>query len=139
MSTTDVRPTGTVLVVEDDPGIGALVEEILKDEGFTVSLLGGGGSDTLRAAVARLEPDCIVLDGESPHDYGISWIDATWAANRDRAVPVIMLTGSIDAVREAADDLSARSQAARFAGVLTKPFDIDELIATVRRAVHGRG
>ena len=136
MNASPGQPRGTVLVVEDDPDISALVEEILTDEGFVVSLLRAVGPDTIRAAVAQLEPDCILLDGESPLGYGASWTEAAWIANRDRTVPVIMLTGSVDAVREATQDTSVRSQAAGFAGVLTKPFELSDLLEAVQQAME---
>ncbi len=139
MSTTPEHPMGTVLVIEDDRDIGALVEQVLAEEGFAVSLVAGVGPESIRAAVARLEPDCILLDGESSLGYGSSWIDAAWIAGRDRAVPVIMFTGHADAVREAAERTSPRSREAGFAAVVPKPFDLDQLVTTVARAVALRG
>ena len=136
MSTPGEHPVGTVLVIEDDRDIGTLVESILTDEGFVVSLFGGGGLDAIRAAVARVEPDCILLDGESPLGYGASWAEAAWIATRDRAVPVIMFTGHAAAIREAEDNTSVRSRGAGFAAVVQKPFDLDHLIATVAQAVR---
>jgi hypothetical protein len=57
-----------------------------------------------------------------------------WAL-RDRAVPVIMFSTHIAAVQEAQEHTSARSQAARFHAIITKPFDMDELVDTVASAV----
>ncbi len=139
MSMRRERPAGTILVVEDDPIVGALVELVLADEGFTVSLLNGAGLESIRAAVVRLEPDCILLDGESPRGYGSSWDDAAWIAGRERAVPVFMFTGHDVAIREARDNTSARSQGAGFAGVLPKPFDLDLLVEEVTRIVRRVG
>jgi CheY-like chemotaxis protein len=130
------QPRGTVLVVDDDPDICALIEEILTDEGFAVSLLREGGPEMLRVTVAKLEPDCILLDGESPSGYGASWADAAYLAARNRRVPVIMMTGSADAIQEASEATSVQSQAAAFAGVVSKPFELEHLIETVARAVQ---
>ena len=129
-------PRGTVLVVEDDPAISSLVEELLTDEGFVVSLLTAGDPDAVRAAVARIEPDCVLLDGGGPSDYGTSWIDAAWIANRDRPVPVIMLTGRADAIREAREENSVRSQAASFAGIVAKPFHLSDLLEAIEGAIR---
>jgi DNA-binding response OmpR family regulator len=136
MNTSGEHPIGTVLVIEDDRDIGDLVERVLTGEGFVVSLFDGGGPDAIHAAVARFEPDCILLDGESPLGYGASWAEAAWIATRDPAVPVIMFTGHAAAIREAEDNTSVRSQVAGFAAVLPKPFDLDHLIATVTQAVR---
>jgi len=136
MSAPREQPRGTVLVVEDDRDIGAVVEQILTDEGFAVSLLESAGPASIRTAVARLEPDCILLDGESPRGYGASWADAAWIRTRDRAASVIMFTGHDAAIREAEEQRSVRSRGAGFAGILPKPFDLDQLIETVSRAVQ---
>lgn len=135
MCTPREHPIGTILVVEDDREIGELVEYVLTEEGFFVSLLEGARPEALRAAVDRLEPDCILLDGESPLGYGASWADAAWITTRERAVPVIMFTGHAAAVREAEDNTSVRSRGAGFTGVLPKPFDLDRLVTTVAEAV----
>jgi CheY-like chemotaxis protein len=132
---------GKVLIVEDDPVLGDLVHTILVDEGYTASvlgapLLGRADPDALRAAVGRLEPDCVLLDsggrGTMPDT---SWVEAAWLHDRARAVPVIMFTVDGEATDEAREGRSARSRAAGFFAVLDKPFDLDELVATVARAV----
>ncbi|HVG95337.1 MAG TPA: response regulator, partial [Chloroflexota bacterium] len=125
----------TVLVVDDDPVLADLVRAALRDEGYAVSVLTTLSSDAIRTAVERLEPDCLLLDSRSPTDYGASWLDAAWVHARERAVPVVMFTASLAAQQEAEAGASARSQEARLFAVLGKPFDLDELLATVARAV----
>jgi CheY-like chemotaxis protein len=132
----DEERRAKVLLVEDDAAIAELVRSVLADEGFAVSVLPGVRSDALRAAINRLEPDCILLDGESSMaGYGTSWTDAAWARRRGRPIPVVMFTAFGEAGREAEEGESQRSRAAHFAAVLHKPFDLDELVATVRRCV----
>ena len=139
MSARREHPPGSVLVVEDDRDIGTLVKQVLAEEGFAVSLVEDGDPGSIRAAVAHLEPDCVLLDGEGPRGYGAAWADAAWISARDRGVSVIMFTGHDAAIREAGRRVSARSRAAGFAGVLPKPFDLDQLIGTVSRAVRRAG
>jgi CheY-like chemotaxis protein len=77
-----------VLLIEDDAAIAELVRSVLVDEGFAVSVLPGVRSDALRAAINRLEPDCILLDGESSMaGYGTSWTDAALGAPARPADP----------------------------------------------------
>ena len=52
-----------------------------------------------------------------------------------RRVPVIMFTADVLGSREARQATSRRSRAAQFDAVLDKPFDLDELVVTVNRAV----
>jgi DNA-binding response OmpR family regulator len=125
-----------VLVVDNDGDIAALVHMILKDEDFDVAVLHDQTSDAIRGAVACVKPDCILLDGMSSAAYGESWADAAWAAQREPAVPVIMFTASTQAVAEAQAEESERSRAANFASVLPKPFNLDQLLGQVTRAVE---
>ena len=122
-----------ILIIDDDRDISELVSAVLTDEGFRVAVLSRTEPDAVRVAVGQLEPDCVLLDGRVPGDYGESWAEATRLGARARAVPVVMFTADQAAVREARERLSARSRGAAFAGILAKPFDLDELVETVRR------
>ena len=124
---------GTVLVVEDTPAIGDLVHTVLTDEGYAVSLLTSVTDGAIRAAVGRLEPDCVLLDSAGHGDYEPAWLSAVWAHTRERPVPVVMFTAGTEAVREAAAGESARSAAIH--AVVAKPFDLDVLLDAVADAV----
>jgi CheY-like chemotaxis protein len=129
------RGRGAVLIVDDDPAMGDLVHALLTDEGYAASVLSAVTGEAIRAAVDRLEPDCLLLDSRGPLDYGESWRDAAWAHARARAVPVVMFTASAAAVREAEAGESARSREAGLFAVVAKPFDLDALLDAVARAV----
>jgi CheY-like chemotaxis protein len=129
------RRRARVLVVDDDLPLCQVVEAVLADEGYAVATLHVVEPDAVRTAVGRLEPDCVLLDGEGPAGYGREWDDAAWLTARGRRVPVVMFTASQAAAREGAEHASARSRAAGFSGVLNKPFDLDELMALVEQAV----
>jgi len=126
---------GHVLIVDGDNDIVQIVDAVLTDAGFMVSLLLTAEPYAVRTAVGQLEPDCVLLDGESPSAYVYSWDDAVWLAGRDRPIPVIMSTVDQPAMREAREATSKRSQTAHFAAVLGKPFDLDQLVDTVAGAV----
>src|SRR5688500_11283132 len=93
------RPT--VLVIEDDAAQSHLLTTVLAGDGYAVTVLGVLAEDAARTAVGRLEPDCILLDGEGIGDYGRSWRDAAWARARSRPVPVVMFTVDTVATAEA--------------------------------------
>jgi DNA-binding response OmpR family regulator len=124
-----------MLIVDDDAGIAALVDEIFTDEGYAVTTMRDRDLESVRAAVVRLRPDCVLLDGGGRGDYGDSWTDAAWMTEQIHAVPVIMFSADRLATDEAASNASVRSQAAGFAAVVQKPFDLDELIRLVALAV----
>lgn len=126
-------PLKTVLVVDNDRDIAEIVQTILIDEGFAVSCLYTDSQVDLHAAVESLDPACILLDGGGAAGYGRSWETALWLTSR--AVPVVMLTGDNDAREEAMLDVSDRAKATQIAAVIGKPFDIDQLVTAVRRAV----
>jgi CheY-like chemotaxis protein len=132
-----VEPSGRgkrVLVVEDDSAIAEVLQALLKDEGYEVSVLRSLDPDAIRTAVGKIEPDCVVLDGQSPHGYGSSWGEAAWLRGRSRLVPAVMLTGHAAEIEEARQGSSSRSRAAGFNGVLAKPFELDVLSDAVAAA-----
>ena len=82
------RPT--VLVVQDDAPLADLLHALLTSEGYQVAVLHRPSEDALKVAVGRLEPDCLLLDGQGGGNFGRSWLDAAWAHERRRPVPVVM-------------------------------------------------
>lgn len=127
---------GKVLVAEPDPAVASLLQAALMDEGYAVTLLGRTDPDAVRAAVGRLEPDCLLLAGEPDVvGYGRSWDTAALVGARERAVPTVMLTSYTHVLEEARNGATPRSAAARFEAILAKPFDLDELLAAVATAV----
>ena len=121
--TTSAAPT--VLVIDDDLPIGRLVQAVLTDEGYEVAQLHDMSSEAVARAVGRLEPDCILLDGQGGSGYGESWELAESLATRSRPVPVVMFTAHSGDLTEAGAGETDRARAARFSGVLSKPFHKD--------------
>ena len=81
---------GTVLVVDDELEIGALVQDILEDESYQVIL----ASDAAQARERCLEqkPDVVLLDIWMPDEDGISLLK-DWFQTNDDFCPVIMMSG----------------------------------------------
>ena len=129
---------GRILVVDNDRWIASVVEAILNDAGFYVCVLSRVDAALVRQRVEEFRPHCVLLDGHGRGAYGDSWTCAAWLSQLCPPVSTIMFTADRTAADEARDRLSSRSQAAQFAGVLTKPFDIDELIDVVTTAIETR-
>lgn len=123
-----------VVVADNDTGVSELVKAILTDEGYDVTVLAHTDHESIAAAIGRLEPDCILLDGAHGSGFGDSWTEAAYLATRSRPVPAIMFTAHADAVQEARETSSDRAAAAKFAGVIGKPFSLEEVIDAVAKA-----
>jgi CheY-like chemotaxis protein len=121
-----------VLVVEKDPVLGDVVEQVLVAAGYVTTVLPTVRLAAVRAAVERLESDCVLLDGGSRIGYDTSWEVAAWLGARPRPVPTVMFTPHTADAAEVESGTTPRSR--HFAGVQPKPFDLDELGATVARA-----
>lgn len=112
----------TVLLVEDDADLVALVSLLLKEEGYCVTIACNG-----RDALATLEhdaPDLILLDMKMPIMNGPEFAREL-EVRYGRRAPIIVLTAAADAHRRAAE-VGADAW-------LGKPFDPDTLLSTVRR------
>src|SRR3954447_6152416 len=116
---------GRVLVVDDDDVIRQLITVNLELEGFDV-VTAVDGQDALDK-VKEARPDVVTLDVMMPR------VDGWEAAARLRADPE---TAHVRVILLSARAQEADIQRGESIGVdayLTKPFDPDELIATVRR------
>jgi CheY-like chemotaxis protein len=123
--------------VDDDRDIAEIVQAVLVDEGYSVTLLYDLEDDALLRTVGRFEPDCVLLDSSTSAAYGASWATAASLALRERAIPVVMFTAHTLDAAEAREGVSSRAKAADFVAVLEKPFSLDELLAAVAKGTGG--
>ena len=117
-----------VLIVEDDPMIGASIRTGLRQDGYTADWARDGNS--AEAAVATNEYDAILLDLGLPGRSGLELL-AQWRRKKN-TVPILIITA-----RDSVDD--------RIAGLdtgaddyLVKPFDLNELAARLRALLRRR-
>jgi DNA-binding NtrC family response regulator len=115
-----------LLVVDDEPDIRELLQEILEDEGFDVETAENGS--TARAARRNRRPDLVLLDIWMPDVDGITLLKE-WHEAGDSDAPVIMMSGhgtvetAVEATRLGAYDF------------IEKPLSIAKLMLTVRNAM----
>jgi DNA-binding response OmpR family regulator len=117
-----MRSGSRVLIVEDDRSIAGFVEPELERLGFVVRCAFDGVSGLEEASA--FSPDLIVLDIMLPRLDGVGVLKRL--RQDGNRVPVIMLTArdtTLDKVHSL--DLGADDY-------LTKPFDIEELLARIR-------
>lgn len=117
------RPT-TVLVVDDDPAMRALLRDWLEREGCRV--LEAPSGERLLAAAETAEVDVVILDQEMPGQGGLDVLPA-FRRRRPR-VPVILIT-AFGGAKMAEDAL--RLGASHY---LEKPFPLRALLRAVREA-----
>ena len=130
-----MEATKNVLVVEDDPALSKLVGGLLDEAGYSAVTIADHG--LIDAAVERWNPRCVILDGEVlPTGEGRSWDDAVAIRRAHPDIPVLMFSGDTSALTEARELTSERSRAASFAGIVGKPFVVEEFLATVRSVVE---
>ena len=126
-------PTGQmhrrhVLLCDDSPEIQDLLREILEGEGYRVSPC---PEPLTLTEVRRQQPDLVVLDHMLTEGEGSGWqLLAELRADPDLArLPIVVCTGAVHKVRQ--EDARLRALNAQ---VVTKPFDIDDLLGAVERA-----
>ena len=118
----------TILVADDDRTIRRNLVRLLEAEGFRT--LAAADGDEALGLIRAENPDAVLLDLKMPGRDGLEVLGALGPALAE--LPVIVLTAfggsaaAIEAMRRGAYDY------------LTKPFDLDEVVLTLRRALRQR-
>ena len=113
-----------ILVIDDDPAISELVAMNLEIAGYEVSQSADGVAG--QALAVQLIPDLIMLDLVLPKADGFTVCQRLRRDERTADIPILMLTGlhrtheKVEGFNSGADDY------------LTKPFEIEEMLARVR-------
>ncbi|MDR2614615.1 MAG: response regulator [Candidatus Accumulibacter sp.] len=115
-----------LLLVEDDPMIGAGVQRGLKQDGHTVDWVRDGESADL--ALDNGVYELILLDLGLPRKGGLELL-AAWR-RKGVSLPVLVITAR-DSVADRVKGLDAGAD-----DYLIKPFDLDELSARVRALIR---
>ncbi len=126
--TTSPTTGATILVAEDDRAIRFSLACSLKADGYSVIEAGDG--DEALARIEQDQPDAVLLDLKMPGRDGLAVLAKLGPALAD--LPVIVITAyggsaaAIEAMRRGAYDY------------LTKPFDLDLVQLTLKRALRQR-
>ena len=114
-----------LLVIEDDPALQRTLAAALREESYAVDVASDGADGLFKAQQNAY--DAILLDVMLPKLDGWGVLAALRPACR---TPVLMLTAR-DAVPDRIKGLNAGAD-----DYLTKPFDIDELLARLRALIR---
>lgn len=116
----------TILVVDDEYLIADILGYALEDEGFMVVKAGNGrkGLEVLE----RERPALIITDFMMPIMDGLEFATAVRALPSINHLPIILISGAQAHIGMERSDL--------FDAVMDKPFNIDLIIAEVRRLLE---
>ena len=116
----------TILVVDDELGIRALLSEILSDEGHTIELAENAAQ--ARAIRDRMRPDLVLLDIWMPDVDGITLLKE-WGGAGSLTMPVIMMSGH--------GTIDTAVEATKFGAIafLEKPITLQKLLRAVEQAL----
>jgi len=120
----EARARNIVLVVDDTPDALAMLTDALEPAGFTVLAATSGGQAL--AIAGRITPDLILLDAVMPEMDGFETCRRIKATAAIGGVPVIFMTGLTET------EHIVRGLEAGGVDYLTKPINIEELIARIR-------
>ncbi|HEY4393727.1 MAG TPA: response regulator, partial [Polyangia bacterium] len=118
----------TILIVEDDTAMRTFLREVLEEDGYAVEVAAGGRSGVERVRQGGI--DLVVSDVKMPDLDGLDMLREIKAVSPSPHVITITAFGSIDtairAVKLGAFDY------------ITKPFEVDQLILSVGKALAER-
>lgn len=112
----------TVLVIDDDSGIRDSLAEVLEVEGFSVACASNGAEGLERLRARR--PGLVVVDLLMPVMNGYQFISALRDDPATSQLPVVLMTGATPRAGHPLPTADA---------LLPKPFELDDLLALVRR------
>ncbi|WP_374382294.1 nitrogen regulation protein NR(I) [Thermomonas sp.] len=115
-----------VWVVDDDRSVRFVLAAALREAGFAVTAFAAAG-EALDALGREAPPALVVTDVRMPGDSGLQLLDKLKAAHP--ALPVVVMSAHTDVASTAG---AFRGGAHEF---LSKPFDLDDAVAVVRRAL----
>jgi DNA-binding response OmpR family regulator len=117
-----------ILVADDDVSIANLLTQALADEGYETYK----AVQSLRFydAVREHMPDLILLDLMMPYLEGDDELQLLQLDAATARIPVIIVTAKTEAKRE-----EARYRQLGVVAIVTKPFDIDQLVQLIKRTI----
>jgi len=117
--------SGNIWIVDDDRSIRWVLEKALSAEGLETEVF--DSADLMLSRLERSAPDAIISDIRMPGTDGLQLLQHIQDSNPE--VPIIIMTAHSDL-----DSAVASYQGGAFE-YLPKPFDVDEAVALVKRAL----
>lgn len=128
MSQSKEHPSGneaivkTVLVVEDDTGIGSFLVQAISQETPHHAILVTDGLQAIKA-VSNIKPSLFILDYQLPRMNGIELYDRLHAMKGLEDVPIIMISAR----------LPRKEIAKRNIVAMSKPLELDDFLQAIEK------
>ena len=119
-----------IVVVNDSPEFLDVMADVLHDHRYAATVIDGDRDNALEL-VRAAEPDGLIIDLRLGRDELHGW-EVLQQIRRDpqlNELPTIICSGDIEAFKGVQDDVAGM----RRVTFLSKPFSIEELIATLRQ------
>ncbi len=120
-----------ILVVDDDEHIQKSLSQYLEMEDFEVDVASSGQEALERAALQTF--DLILLDIMMPEMDGFEVVETLRTHAKTSQVPIILLTA------RGQDTDVLKGYHLGVSSYLTKPFNLDELVETIREVLEADG
>ncbi|MBI4511703.1 MAG: response regulator [Deltaproteobacteria bacterium] len=116
-------PCRSILVVEDDPDISETIQDLLEQEGYSVTTA-ANGKEGLEKLGHMERPCLILLDLMMPVMNGLEFLAARGENDVIATIPVVVLT--------AYGQMASQVPTSEVAGIVKKPVELESLINSVR-------
>lgn len=126
------RTKPLALVVNDTQEILDLFRDILVEEGFDAVLHSYAPKEL--ETVIGIDPDVVILDfliGEEAQGWQL--LQKMKMHRQTQGIPCVVCTGAVNLIRELEGHLTTKN-----VGIVIKPFDIDDLMETLRMTMENQ-
>jgi len=114
-----------IFIFDDDVDILEVCSITLETEGYKV--VTASSCENILGQVAATKPDLIIMDNKIPDAGGITASKTLKASSQFHQIPILFFSANSDV-----QQLATEAQADLF---MEKPFDLDELVAVVKRVI----
>ena len=113
-----------IMVIDDEPDLLLLVSCSLDNRGYEI--FGGGDGREALALALRLMPDLMILDVNLPRMNGDEVARIFKNDEKMKHIPVVLISSVTEGLKEKAEKSGADAY-------LSKPFELEEFVALVKK------
>lgn len=118
-----------VLIIDDEPTINMILQEVLRDEGYEVASA-HNGTTGLEKVRQLPHPDLVLCDLRMPDISGRTVVETMRSEPELQQIPVIITTGAVFDTDEFPPEGS-------YQATFSKPFDLMDIIQKVQELTEG--